>query len=210
MSTLHLRRLALAAAGLVGCALPGESLGVDDATLITVDTELALTAELPPLAVAPTDRDISYAFTVVIPVDVVAELEKRGRKKTAKTLREQGDKLMAVSLNTVEYEIIAPNRLPVEVDPVTVFIGPEGATSADATTRELGQTGSIRAREAVPSRPLELTSTGLPDASVEITSLHFTLLFDTAIRVPRAQSVPAKALRAKIRLKVTARVDLAG
>ena len=74
-----------------GCALPGDTLGVDDTTLITVDAEIPITAELPPLAVSPSDREISYAFTVVIPVDVIAELEKRGRKKSARTLRAQGE-----------------------------------------------------------------------------------------------------------------------
>lgn len=192
-----------------GCALPGDTLGVDDATLITVKTEIPLTAELPPLAVAPTDREISYAFTVAVPVDVVAELEKRGKKKTAERLRENEDKLMGVSLDALEYAIEAPNRLPVQIDPVTVYIAPEDALVPDARARELGRTEVVGPHEIVASRPLMVTSTGLPDASEGLTSLHFALLFDAALRVPRAQAVPANALRAKIRLRLTARVDLA-
>ncbi|MCK6571851.1 hypothetical protein L6V77_12245 [Myxococcota bacterium] len=192
-----------------GCALPGDTLGVDDATIITVKTEIPLTAELPPLAVAPTDREISYAFTVAVPVDVVAELEKRGKKKTAKRLRENEDKLMGVSLDALEYAIEAPNRLPVQIDPVTVYIAPEDALVPDARARELGRTEVVGPHEIVASRPLTVTSTGLPDASEGLTSLHFALLFDAALRVPRAQAVPANALRAKIRLRLTARVDLA-
>lgn len=201
---------ALCALPVSGCALPGDLLGVDDATLITIDTEIPLTAELPPLAVSPSDREISYAFTVIIPVDVVAELEKRGRKKQAKTLREQGDKLVAVALNAIEYEILAPNALPVQVDPVTIYIAPEGTIKPDATAREIGRTETIAPHEVFARRPITTTSTGLPDASIDLTSLRFSLLFDAALRVPRAQAVPAKALRAKVRLKLTARVDLAG
>lgn len=209
-----LRRWTLAATALLsaptGCALPGDALGIDDATLITVDTEIPLTAELPPLAVSPSDREISYAFTVVIPVDVVAELEKRGRKKDARTLREEGEKLVAVALQAVEYEILAPNRLPVAIDPVTVYIAPEGTTRPTAEARAIGTTARIEAREVIERTPVETTSTGLPDASIPLTSLHFALLFDAALHVPRAQAVPAKALRAKVRLRLTARVDLAG
>ena len=203
--------LGLALLGLAGgCALPGQPLGVDDATLITVKAEIPLTAELPPLAVSATDREISYAFAVVVPVDVIAELEARGRKKDAKTLRDHEDKLRAVELDDVQYEIVSPNQLPVDVDPVMVYIGPETATHPDETTRAIGTTDVIPAHTAVARRSLILTSTGLADASAGLTSLHFALIFDTALRVPRAQGVPAKALRAKIRLKLRARIDLAG
>jgi len=192
------------------CDVPGEPLGIEGATLLEIRAELPFETALPPLGTTASDVDVLLPFTVPLPVDVPTSLEARGRKRDARRLREFRDKITAIVLDAVEYEVKAPNRLPIELDPVTVFVAPFGTLTPNADAREIGETAPVKAKEVVPSRSLSLRGTGLEDGSQFLDELNFTLIFDGVLRVPRGTVVPAGALKARIKLRLHARLDLAG
>jgi|GEM_PF-6773811 len=196
--------------GLSGCDVPGEPLGVEGATLLEIRAELPFETALPPLGTTASDVDVLLPFTVPLPVDVPTSLEARGRKRDARRLREFSDKITAIVLDAVEYEVRSPNRLPIDLDPVTVYVAPFGTLTPSAAAREIGETAPIAAEEVVPSQSLTLRGSGLADGSEFLDELNFTLIFDGVLRVPRGTVVPAGALKARIKLRLHARLDLAG
>ena len=145
-----------------------------------------------------------------VPVDVIAALRARGREDDAKLIEENRGKLLAVELVAVEYEVPAPNRMPVDLKDARLFVTPIDHFRLDAAAREVGRIKPILAGQAVPSTELIYASTGKADAALQIQSLMFTLLLDASFVVPRAVAIPAKAIRARLRLHVRARIDLAG
>jgi hypothetical protein len=192
------------------CDVPGEPLGIEGATLLEIRAELPFETALPPSGSTSNDQDVLLPFTVPLPVDVPTSLELRGRKKDARRLREYRDKIVAIVLDSVEYEVRDPNRLPVQVDPVSIYVAPFGTLVPNALAREIGATAVIAPFEVVPWRALELRGTGLSDGSEYLDELNFTLIFDGVLRVPRGTAVPGGALKARIRLRLHARLDLAG
>ena len=207
-----MRRLfrVVAAATLLSCSVPGALVGVDEATIVTIDTRLPFTADLPLSAIEAQSAELSYAVTVPVPVDVIAALRARGREDDAKLIEENRGKLLAVELVAVEYEVPAPNRMPVDLKDARLFVTPIDHFRLDAAAREVGRIKPILAGQAVPSTELIYASTGKADAALQIQSLMFTLLLDASFVVPRAVAIPAKAIRARLRLHVRARIDLAG
>lgn len=190
----------LLALALTACDLAPDSLGEFE-----VEAEVPLIVRLPPEGLPPAPDGLEQTVRVTLPVDFVQTLREQGRGAEADTLAGEKNRVEAVELVSVRYEVPAPNGFPGDIEPIALALAPEG-DDRGAGARPLGRTLAVPGGRAMAERELTYAPDALDHATPMVERMRFVLVADARVRVPPDMAVEPSGfgLRLRMRVRITA------
>jgi hypothetical protein len=186
---------------------PGETFGLDDVTRLEVEAIMPAAVVLPGADLPALPMDAVIPVRAVIPIDVLQSMREAGAGAQADLIKRYRDKAEHIEIEAMLYEVMEPNGMPVDIDPVELSMVPVGATS-QAEGFPLGVTVPVPAGTSIATRELTYHPGGLEAAEVVLQPLQFTLLARTRVHVPANTRIEANRMLVRVRFKVRVHIDL--
>lgn len=194
--------------GLWGCD-PAETFGLDDVTRLEVEATLPAQIVLPEVEVPALPVDTVLPVQAVIPIDVLASMRESGAVAQADLIKQHRDKAEHIQVESMHYEVVEPNGMPVAIEPVELAMVPFGVAIEPGAGYPVGVTVPVPAQTSIATRELTYHEGGKAAAEVLIQPLQFTLLARTRVHVPKDTPIPANRMLVRVKFKVRVHIDLA-
>ncbi|MCA9543937.1 MAG: hypothetical protein KC613_06085 [Myxococcales bacterium] len=193
---------------LFGCN-PAETFGVDEVTRMEVTAEVPVLLHLPGDALPGLPADRTLPVVAPLQVDVLQSLREAGAVAEADLIKAHRQKAERIEVLSVEYEILEPNNLPYDLEPIALGVGPYTPAPDPETAFPIGSTMPVPAGRAIAARELAYAPEGLKTAGVLVQPLAFTLYGQTRVHVPADTPVPPNQVTVRLSMKVRVHLDLA-
>ncbi len=186
-----------------------QELGFQEVTRFEMEAEIPVVFRLPEQEIPASPVELNIPIQASLELDLLETLRQEGRGDEAQALEENRDRILAVTLRKLEYEV-SPNGIPADLGIVQLRMAPTESPDPFKEAWPLGSTIAIPAGRNIAARELLYEEGALLRAAPLLEALRFILVADTDLHLPTDAPVEPRRLLIRLRLKLDVLFNLLG